>query len=37
VMHKHEVRISFLRFVKLALPFAVMQLILAAGYLLLTS
>ena len=37
VMHKHDVKISFLGFVKLALPFAVMQLILAAGYLLLTN
>jgi Na+/H+ antiporter NhaD/arsenite permease-like protein len=37
VMHKHEVRLSFLGFVKLALPFAVLQLVLAAGYLLLTS
>ncbi len=37
VMHKHEVKISFLGFVKLALPFAVLQLILAAGYLLLTN
>ena len=37
VMHKHEVRISFLGFVKLALPFAILQLILAAIYLLLTN
>ena len=37
VMHKHDIPLSFLQFVKLAVPFAVMQLILAAGYLLLTS
>ena len=37
VMHKHEVHVSFLGFVKLALPFAILQLILAAAYLLLTS
>jgi len=35
VMHKHDVPISFVRFVKLALPFAALQLVLAAAYLLL--
>lgn len=37
VMHKHGVKITFPGFVKLALPFAVLQLILAAAYLLLTN
>lgn len=37
VMHKHGVPISFARFVKLAIPFAVVQIILAVAYLLLTK
>jgi len=37
VMHKHDVPISFVRFVKLALPFAAIQIAAAAVYLLLTK
>ncbi len=37
VMHKHDVPISFIRFVKVAVPFAVMQIALAVVYLLLTK
>ncbi len=37
VMHKHDVPISFLGFVKVAVPFAVMQIALAVVYLLLTK
>ncbi len=37
VMHKHKVPISFIRFVKLALPFAAIQIVLAVVYLLLTK
>jgi len=35
IMHKQELNVGFARFVKLALPFAIMQLILAVGYVLL--
>jgi len=37
IMAKHEVPLSFVEFVKKAAPFAVLQLILASGYLLLLS
>jgi Na+/H+ antiporter NhaD/arsenite permease-like protein len=37
VMHKHQVPISFLKFVKLALPFAALQIVVAVVYLLLTK
>ncbi|MEM8944225.1 MAG: SLC13 family permease [Planctomycetota bacterium] len=37
VMHKHKVPISFVRFVKLAVPFAAVQIVLAVIYLLLTK
>lgn len=37
IMHKHDVPISFARFVKIAFPFAVMQIALAVLYLLLTK
>lgn len=37
IMHKHEIPLSFLAFIKLAVPFAVMQLILATLYLLVTG
>ena len=37
VMHKHDIPLSFLAFVKIAVPFASMQLVLAAAYLLLTG
>ena len=37
VMHKHDVPISFIRFVKIALPFAAIQIALAVVYLLLTK
>jgi Na+/H+ antiporter NhaD/arsenite permease-like protein len=37
VMHKHDVPISFMGFVKVALPFALMQLALAAAYLMATA
>ena len=37
VMHKHNVPISFVRFVKLALPFAAIQIAAAVVYLLLTK
>lgn len=37
VMHKHDVPISFVRFVKLALPFAAIQIAVAVVYLLLTK
>lgn len=37
VMHKHDIPLSFLNFVKLAVPFAAMQLVLAMFYLLLTG
>jgi hypothetical protein len=33
VMHKYELEVSFARFVKLAVPFAVVQIVLAIGYL----
>jgi Na+/H+ antiporter NhaD/arsenite permease-like protein len=35
VMHKHDIPLSFVGFVKLALPFAILQIILAVGWLLL--
>lgn len=35
IMHKHKLGISFARFVRLALPFAAVQLLLAVGYVLL--
>jgi Na+/H+ antiporter NhaD/arsenite permease-like protein len=34
IMHKQELKVGFGRFVKLALPFAIMQLLLAVGYVL---
>ena len=34
IMHKQELNVGFARFVKMALPFAIMQLILAVGYVL---
>ncbi|MGI9428478.1 MAG: SLC13 family permease [Bythopirellula sp.] len=37
VMHKHNVPVSFLRFVKLAIPFAAIQIAAAVVYLLLTK
>ncbi len=37
VMYKHGVPISFMGFVKTALPFAIMQLVVAVGYLLITG
>ena len=37
VMHKHNVPISFVRFVKLAIPFAAIQIAAAVVYLLLTK
>jgi Na+/H+ antiporter NhaD/arsenite permease-like protein len=36
-MHKHGIPLSFVAFVKKALPFAVMHLAIAVGYVLLTS
>jgi len=33
IIHKNELRLSFLQFVRAALPFALLQLILAGGYL----
>ncbi len=35
IIHKHGLSLSFVRFVKKALPFALMQIGLAVGYLLL--
>lgn len=35
IMHKHEIRMSFLGFIRAALPFALLQIILATAYLLL--
>jgi len=32
VMHKHDLPVSFARFVKLAVPFAIMHIVLAIGY-----
>ncbi len=32
IMHKHDLRVSFGRFVKLALPFAVLHIVLAIAY-----
>jgi Na+/H+ antiporter NhaD/arsenite permease-like protein len=37
IMHKHAVPLSFVAFVKKALPFAVMHLAIAVAYVLLTS
>jgi Na+/H+ antiporter NhaD/arsenite permease-like protein len=37
IIHKYELKLSFAGFVKIALPYAVIQLILAVVYLLLTS
>ena len=37
VMHKHDVPVSFVGFVKRALPFAAVQIVLAVAYLLLTK
>jgi len=37
IMHKHEVPISFVRFVKLAIPFAAIQIVAAVIYLLVTK
>ena len=37
IMHKHDVPISFVRFVKLAVPFAAIQIVAAVVYLLLTK
>jgi Na+/H+ antiporter NhaD/arsenite permease-like protein len=34
VMHKHGLKVSFAQFVKLALPFAMLQIVLAVAYLL---
>ena len=34
IMHKQELNVGFAKFVKMALPFALMQLILAVGYVL---
>jgi len=34
IMHNQDLKVGFLRFVKLALPFALMQLLLAVGYVL---
>ncbi|MDJ0973016.1 MAG: SLC13 family permease [Planctomycetota bacterium] len=34
IMHKHELNVSFGRFVKLAFPFAIAQIVLATGYVL---
>ncbi len=34
IMHKHELSISFVRFVKMALPFALLQIALATAYVL---
>ncbi len=34
IMHKHKVGLSFMKFVTLAIPFAIMQLILATAYVL---
>ena len=33
VMHKHELPVSFVKFVKLAVPFAAVQIVLAIAYL----
>ena len=35
IIHKNELEMSFMRFVKLAFPFAVLQIILATVYVLL--
>jgi Na+/H+ antiporter NhaD/arsenite permease-like protein len=35
IMHKHQLKVSFAGFIKLALPFALIQIILAAAYVLL--
>ena len=37
IIHKYELKLSFAGFVKIALPYAVIQLVLAVAYLLLTS
>jgi len=37
IMHKYDVPISFVRFVKLALPFAAIQIVAAVVYLMLTK
>ena len=37
IMHKHKIPLSFLAFVKIAIPFAALQLVLATFYLLLTG
>jgi len=37
IMHKHDIPLSFVAFVKKAFPFAVMHLAIAVGYVLLTS
>ncbi|MBW2464743.1 MAG: hypothetical protein JRH11_24050, partial [Deltaproteobacteria bacterium] len=37
LMHKYEVPLSFMRFVRLAFPYAVVQLVLAVIYVLLTQ
>jgi Na+/H+ antiporter NhaD/arsenite permease-like protein len=34
VMHKHGLKVSFGKFVKLAVPFAAVQILLAVGYVL---
>ena len=34
IIHKHELQLSFAAFVRLALPFAAMQLVLATVYVL---
>ncbi len=34
IMHKQNLKVSFAKFVKLALPYAAMQIVLAAGYIL---
>ncbi|MBT7741650.1 MAG: hypothetical protein HN727_07600, partial [Opitutae bacterium] len=37
IIHKYELKLSFAGFVKIAIPYAIIQLILAVVYLLLTS
>lgn len=35
IMHKHDLKVSFARFVKLAIPYALVQIVLATAYVLL--
>ena len=37
IMHKHNLKISFAKFVAKALPYALMHIILAVGYVLMLS